>query len=295
MMEMTAPRRRVRMYLPAGLSFGAGLTGLLFITTLVVLASLIAPHDPNAQDIANARVPPIWHGLLYGDAAATTQHLLGTDKLGRDFLTRLLFGGRVSLGVALVVVVISSCIGVSLGLIAGYVGGKADAVISFIVSVRLSLPAVLVMLIAAAVFGSSLTNLVLVLSFLLWDRFCIVTRALAKEQSSRGYIEAAWISGCSSIRLLFGEMLPNLVGPLTVVATIEMANAILLEAAMSFLGLGAQPPTPSWGLMLAEAKEDLFFHSWMITLPGLMIFALVLSFNLLGDALRDHFAVESRI
>jgi peptide/nickel transport system permease protein len=150
------------------------------------------------------------------------------------------------------------------------------------------------MLVVAALFGSSLVNLTLVLSFLLWDRFCIVTRTLAKEQSSRDYVEAARIAGCSPAWLLSREMLPNMVGPLTVVATVEMANAVLLEAALSFLGLGSQPPTPSWGLMLAEAKEDLFFNSWMITLPGLMIFALVLSFNLIGDGLRDYIAIEGR-
>ena len=295
MTEVVLPRRSALTYLPAEVSLVIGLTALFVIATLTVVAPLVAPYDPNAQDIANARVPPIWHLLFYDDPAATTQHLLGTDKLGRDFLTRLLYGGRVSLSVALAVIAISGCIGITLGLVAGYFGGKIDAVVSFVVSVRLSLPAVLVMLIAAALFGTSLANLILVLSFLLWDRFCIVTRSLAKEQSSRGYIEAARISGCSPVRLLFSEMLPNLLGPLTVVATVEAANAILLEAAMSFLGLGSQPPTPSWGLMLSEAKEDLFFNPWMITLPGVMIFILVLSFNLIGDGLRDSIAVEAKI
>ena len=287
-----APRRRPlpsvvvrtgRLLRKAGrhTGFVIGAVILLAFVGVALLAPVLTAFDPYLPDIGNRLKPPFWHD------AAVAGHPLGTDQLGRDYLTRLLYGTQISLLVGFGSVAISAGIGITLGLVAGYFGGRVDAVISFVITTRLSMPVVLVALAVVAIAGGSLTTVVLVIGLLLWDQFAVVARAATQQARSADYVRAAEAIGCSTPHILFREILPNVSAPLIVVATVELANAILLEAALSFLGLGVQAPLPSWGLMLSEAKNFMFFSPWLITLPGLCLFALTMAINLLGDGLRD--------
>jgi peptide/nickel transport system permease protein len=203
-------------------------------------------------------------------------------------------GARISLLIGFSTMLISGVVGASLGILAGYFGGRIDLAVNFLVATRLSLPVVLVALAVVSLVGSSLTVVIAVLGFLLWDRFAVVLRSATQQVRSQEYITAARAIGCSNLRILLSEVLPNVMGPLIVVATLEVAHAILLESALSFLGLGVQPPTPSWGLMVAEARGLMFFDPWLIALPGGALFVLVLAINLFGDGLRDLMAPQSR-
>lgn len=276
-------------------SLTIGLVGLGIVVLLAVFAPLITSHDPYLQSLASRRIPPVWHAWFYDDPKAGWLHPLGTDKLGRDYLARLLYGARISLTIGFATVTIACLIGTTLGIVAGYFGGRIDAIVSFVISTRLSMPIVLVALAVVALHGSSLKIIIAVLGFLLWDRFAVVMRSVTRQAKSKEYVTSAYAVGCSHWRIVLGEILPNVMTPLIVVATIEIANAILFEAALSFLGLGVQPPLPSWGLMLAEGKSEVFFSPWMITIPGLALFSLVLFVNLLGDGFRDAFAAETRL
>lgn len=267
--------------------FMVGFLLLLFVGVVALFAPLIAPHDPNKQDLLARLAPPVFMG---GD----WKHLLGTDALGRDYLSRLIYGARVSLLIGFTAALISAVIGTVLGVLGGYFGGKVDAVVMFIVSVRLALPATLVALAVVALFGGSLTVVVSVLGLLLWDRFAVVLRSATMQVRQMDYIAAAEVLGASLPRILFKDVLPNVMNHLIVIVTLEMAHAIILEAALSFLGLGVQPPTPSWGLMISEGKEMLLFESWLITIPGIALFILVFSINMLGDGIRDVTAPEGR-
>ena len=269
-----------------GFLIGAGILGLIVLAALA--APLIAPHDPYAQDVSRRLIPPIWQ------AKGTWDHVLGTDKLGRDYLSRLLYGGQISLLIGISAALISGVIGTVLGLCAGYFGGWVDSVVSYIVTTRLAMPVVLVALAMASLVGGSLKVVVLVLGFLLWDRFAVVTRAATQQIRNQDFVSAARASGLTDLRIVLQEILPNILNALIVVATLEMAHAILLEAALSFLGLGVQPPLPSWGLMIAEGKQYMFFQPWVITIPGVALLFLVLAINLLGDGLRDITAPEGR-
>jgi peptide/nickel transport system permease protein len=278
------PRGRIWRHL--GFLFGASLLATMLL--VAIFAGFLAPHDPYAQDLAKRMIPPFWH------AAGGWEHPLGTDPFGRDYLSRLIYGTRISLLIGGSVALISGVIGTALGLAAGYFGGKVDFVVSFVITVRLALPVILVALAAVALMGGSLLVVIVVLGFLRWDRFAVVMRATTQQIASLDYIAAARASGASHLRIVWREVMPNVVNNLMVVATVEASAAILLEASLSFLGLGVQPPLPSWGLMISEAKPYLFFNPWLITLPGSLIVALVLAINLLGDGLRDLTAPEGR-
>ncbi|WP_184584358.1 ABC transporter permease [uncultured Sulfitobacter sp.] len=258
-----------------------GGTLLAVIILIALLAPLLAPHDPIAQDLSRRLLPPFWHDR------AVPEHLLGTDHLGRDYLSRMIYGARVSLGVGLGVILVSGTIGITLGLIAGYFGGWIDMVISFAITTRLSLPIVLVALAAVALGGASLTTLITVLGLLLWDRFAVVTRAAAQSLRHQEFIMGLRSIGASRMRILFLEILPNMRATILVVVSLEVANVILLEAALSFLGLGVRPPTPSWGLMISEGRDNILFDPWLIALPGSALCLLVLAVNLFGDGMRD--------
>jgi peptide/nickel transport system permease protein len=249
-----------------------GLLGLALIVAMAIFAPLFTQYDPYRQDLLHRRLPPIWHAWIWGDDTATAAHLLGTDKVGRDYWTRLVFGARVSLIVGFTTAVVSGAIGTAIGITAGYWGGRIDMAASFLIQSRLAMPIILVALAAVSIFGASLPVIILVASLLLWDRAAVVTRTTTQQIRQRDFV--------------LTEILPNLSGALGVILTIEMGNAILLEAALSFLGLGIRPPAPSWGLMLAEAKEDIFFAPWAITIPGTALFLLVLSVSLVGDGLQ---------
>ena len=276
--------RRVRAH--AGLLIGGGL--LLLIVVLALAAPLIAPHDPYAQDLTRRMVPPVWYGK------GSWTHVLGTDNLGRDYLSRLLYGGRISLLIGLFVMLISGTIGTTLGLLGGYFGGRVDAAVSFVTTTRLAMPLILVALAVVATIGGSLLVVMLVLGLLKWERFAVVTRAAAQQVRSQDYVAAAKAAGASTPRIIFTEVLPNIVPQLVVVATVEAASAILIEASLSFLGLGVQPPLPSWGLMIAEAKAFMFFSFWLIALPGSALALLVLAINMVGDGIRDVSAPDDR-
>jgi len=269
-----------------GLMIGAGILG--FIVLLALLAPLIAPYDPHAQDLAKRLVPPWWY------EGGSRAHPLGTDNLGRDYLSRIIYGARISLLIGCAVMVISGLIGTALGLAAGYFGRRVDMVLTFILTVRLALPLILVALAIVATVGGSLTVVILVLGLLKWDRFAVVMRAATQQVRALDYIAAAQATGASTLRIVLGEVLPNVLPQLVVVATVEAASAILLEAALSFLGLGVQPPVPSWGLMIAEAKTYMFFSMWLIAIPGVALSLLVLSINMVGDGIRDVTAPGGR-
>ncbi|HEY8610237.1 MAG TPA: ABC transporter permease [Roseomonas sp.] len=260
------------------------------ITLLAIFAPLVSPHDPYAQSLDTRMLPPAFVDAERADPA----HPLGTDNLGRDYLSRLIYGARISLLIGFFTMLVSGTIGTALGVAAGYFGGWTDTVVSFLITTRLSLPVVMVALAVVAVLGGSLQVVVLVLGLLLWDRFAVVMRSATLQVRGREYVTAARAIGCSVPRILWGEVLPNVVSGLVVIASYEMAQAILLEAALSFLGLGVQPPLPSWGLMVSEAKELMLFEPWMIMLPGTAICVLVLAINLLGDGIRDVTAPEGR-
>jgi len=277
-------RRRMRGH--AGLLIGAGVLALIVLMALA--APWLAPQDPFAQDLARRLIPPVWH-----DNGSWT-YPLGTDMLGRDYLSRVIYGSRISLLIGFSVMLISGVIGAVLGIVAGYFGGRTDLVVTYLITVRLSLPVILVALTTVALVGSSLWMVILVLGLLKWDRYAVVLRSATQQVRNLDYVTAARAIGCPTWRIIAGEVLPNVSSHLIVVATLEMGSAILLEAALSFLGLGVQPPLPSWGLMISEAKAYMFFSPWLITIPGLALFALVLAINLLGDGVRDVTAPEGR-
>ena len=277
---------RRRMFGHYGFLLGAGVIGVIVLMALA--APLLAPHDPYTQDLLARLQPPVWKNN------GSWEHPLGTDHLGRDYLSRLLYGAQISLLIGLGAALISGLIGTVLGMAAGYFGGRVDMLVTFMITVRLSMPVVLVSLAVVALVGGSLQVVISVLGLLLWDRFAVVMRASTLHVRSLEYVNAAKAVGCSTARVLFSEIMPNVMNNLIVVATLEMAHAILLEAALSFLGLGVQPPLPSWGLMVSEGKDMMYFEPWLITIPGVALFLLVLAINLLGDGLRDLTAPENR-
>jgi peptide/nickel transport system permease protein len=279
---------RRRIFRHWGLLISSGI--LLVIVLMALFAPLLAPHDPYDQQLARKLIPPIWHAT----PKTTWVHPLGTDQLGRDYLSRLIYGAQISLLIGFSAMIISGVIGTLLGMVAGYFGGRIDMVVSFLVTTRLSMPIVLVALAVVSIVGSSLTVVIWVLGLLMWDRFAVVMRSATQQIRAREFVTAAQALGCSTTRILFTEVFPNVLNQLIVVATLDMAQAILLEAALSFLGLGVQPPTPSWGLMVSEAKGLMFFDAWLITIPGAALFLLVLAINMLGDGLRDVTAPENR-
>lgn len=287
-LQHPSPRRLllIRARNHRGLMIG----GLIVLAALLVAltAPLIAPYDPFAQDLSRRLLPPVWH------ERGSWAHVFGTDALGRDYLSRLIHGARVSLLIGVCAALGSGLIGTTLGLIAGYYGGWVDNVVTFFVSVRLALPVVLVALAIVSVFGGSLWIVVAVLSLLLWDRFAVVVRSATQQLRAQEFVTAARAMGASTPRILIVELLPNLIGPLVVIASLEIAHAILLESALSFLGLGVQPPTPSWGLMVSEGRGMVFFDPRLIALPGAAIAILVLGINLIGDGLRDVLTPEGR-
>ena len=264
------------------LAFRLGVAIVVGIALIALLAPWITPADPFGQNLEARMIPPIW---MDGGVAG---HWLGSDQLGRDYLSRLIYGARISMLIGTLVVICSGAIGITLGVIGGFFGGRVDAVVMFIITCRLSIPLILVALTVVSFVGSSLAVVVFTLGLLLWERFAVVARTTTMQVRTLDYISAAWAAGCSLPHILLREVLPNIVQHLIVVATLEMALAILLEAALSFLGLGVPAPLPSWGLMIAEAKDYMYFSPWVILVPGTALFALVLGINLLGDGLRDQ-------
>ena len=284
------PRQLLRRRIVGHAGFVTGAVVLVAIVLLAVLAPLIAPHDPYDQVLSRKLIPPVW----YDHPKATWEHILGTDQLGRDYLSRLIYGARISLTIGFTAMLISGVIGTTIGVLAGYFGGRVDMVANFVITTRLSMPVVLVALAVVSLIGSSLTVVIWVLGLLIWDRFAVVMRSATMQVRGLDFVASARALGCSTPRILLSEIMPNIVNSLIVVATVEMAHAIILEAALSFLGMGVQPPEPSWGLMISEARGLIFFEPWLIMIPGAALFSLVLAINLLGDGIRDVTAPEGR-
>lgn len=257
-----------------------GLAVVVLIVGVSVLAPLLTTHDPVKPSLGNRLLPP-W------TVTQSVLHLLGTDQLGRDILARLLYGGRVSLLVGASTVVFAGTIGVFLGLVAGFFGGRLDAVVMRLADVQLGFPIVLLAILLIAIFGPGMWKLVLILAAGSWVVYARTVRGVVLSLREHEFVEAARALGSGSARLIGCHILPNLIAPVMVIATIQVGQAILLESALSFLGLGVQPPTPSWGVMISEGRGYIHRAWWLVTVPGLLLALLVICMNMVGDGLRD--------
>jgi len=254
---------------------------MVIVIGSAVAAPWIAPDDPLMVDIRHRLAPPAWM------AGGTAAHLLGTDQVGRDLLSRVIYGGRVSLIIGTSAVVVSATIGVLLGLGAGYFAGRIDWTIMTLVNVMLTFPFVLLALAVIAVLGPSLINMIIVLGVADWPLYARVIRAETLAIREREFVLAGRALGMSHGRIVFGQILPNLISVIVVIATLQVARVIILESFLSFLGLGIQPPTPAWGNMLGEGRVYMLNSWWIAAFPGLAIFTTTLAINLMGNALRD--------
>ena len=258
--------------------------GLVIVCAVLLLAAFanqIAPYAPDLTDTSVFLVPPAWQS---GGSAA---HLLGTDAIGRDILSRLIFGARLSLLIGVAVVVISIVAGTVLGLLSGYIRGVFEVLVMRLMDIILTLPSLLLAIVIVAILGPGLMNAMLAVAIVVLPHYVRITRAAVIAEASRDDVTAARMGGASHLRLMFSEILPNCTAPLIVQASLGISAAILDAAALGFLGLGAQPPSPEWGTMLADAREFVLRAWWVVTFPGLAILITVLAFNLLGDGLRD--------
>lgn len=253
---------------------------LLLCILIAAFAPYVAPHDPTAANLLHRLQPPSWTG---GEG----NYILGTDQLGRDILSRIIYGTRIAIIVGLSAVTLAAIIGVTLGLIAGYFGGWYDRIIMRMVDTLISIPNILLYLTVLGVFGPSLTTLCLVIGLINWTTFARVVRGEVLTVKQREYVEASQASGQRTAKLLIRHILPNITAPLIVVATLNVASIIVLEASLSFLGLGVQPPAVTWGRMLAEGRTYVSTAWWLATFPGLAITVLGLSLIFVGDWLRD--------
>jgi len=259
-------------------------TGLVYIIIMLVIAigaNVIAPHGPAEQFRDALLRPPVWQ------EGGSWKFLLGTADVGRDILSRLMYGARLSLLVGCLVVVLSLILGVVFGLFAGYYGGVVDATIMRIVDIMLALPSLLLALVLVAIFGPSIVNASLALTFVALPHYVRLTRAAVLVEVNRDYVTASRVAGAGSARQMFVNILPNCLAPLIVQASLGFSNAILDMAALGFLGMGAQPPTPEWGTMLSDVLQFAQSAWWVVTFPGVIILLTVLAFNLMGDGLRD--------
>jgi dipeptide transport system permease protein len=258
-----------------------GLAVVAFLLLLALFAPWIAPHAPDATNPAAFLRPPAWQ------QGGGWSHPLGTDAIGRDILSRLIWGARLSLSIGVAVVTISVAVGIALGLVAGFARGLTEIFIMRLMDIVLTLPSLLLAIVIVAILGPGLVNAMLAVAVVVLPHYVRITRASVIAEVSRDYVTAARVSGAGTLRLMFSEVLPNCAAPLIVQASLGVSTAILDAAALGFLGLGAQPPSPEWGTMLADAREFVLRAWWVVTFPGLMILAAVLAFNLLGDGLRD--------
>jgi peptide/nickel transport system permease protein len=247
-----------------------------------IFAPFLAPHDPIKGSLRARLKPPAW---VQGGSLT---HPLGTDKVGRDILSRIIYGARISLVVSMVAIVVSGVIGITLGLIAGYFGGKLDALIMRLVDISLGLPVILLALVFVAVIGPSFGTVIIVTAVLLWARYARQVRGETLSIRERDFIARARVAGASHFRIMFRYIFPNVINSLTVLATLQIGAIILLESALSFLGAGIPRPTPTWGSMIADGRELIVVAWWIAMFPGLAIMLTVLSLNLLGDWLRDY-------
>ncbi|WP_342358792.1 ABC transporter permease [Terrarubrum flagellatum] len=282
----------MRNALRALLNSRAGLFGFALIVVLVALA-LLAPAlglpDPVRSNLRARMLAPTWTGLF-----APGPHPLGTDQVGRDILSRIIYGSRITLMVAGCAVILGGIVGVFLGIVAGYRGGITDRILMRLVDIQLAIPLMLLALLVVAALGPSLTNLIVVLAVTSWIRYARIVRGQVLTLREREFVQSARAVGASTMRIMMRHILPNVMTPALVVATLELARVIIMDAALSFLGLGVQPPAASWGRMLAEGRVYISTGWWIVTFPGLAIVLTVLSVNLFGDWLRDIFDPKMR-
>lgn len=259
--------------------FGGVVMCLLVIAA--VGAPLLAPHDPALTDLRARNTPPAW------EAGGSTRHLLGTDPVGRDLLSRIIYGARVSLSISLVVTVLAAALGVFLGLLAGYYGGWLDQVLMRIADLFLAFPFILLAITIIAVLGAGVTNLIVVFVVAGWVTYARLVRGQVLSVKQAQYIEAVRVAGARDSRVLVRHILPNVIAPVIVLATLQIGNVVLAESALSFLGLGVNPSIPTWGTMINEGRLYVYNAWWVITFPGLTILVAVLGINMFGDWLRD--------
>ncbi|MBW2677254.1 MAG: ABC transporter permease [Deltaproteobacteria bacterium] len=265
----------------------AGMLIVLFFVFAAIFAPLLSPHDPVEISLYDQLKPPIWH------EKGTWKNILGTDDLGRDILSRLIYGSRVSLMVSVFSVGLAFSLGTLFGSVAGYYKGKLDSVIMRVMDIILAFPYLLLAIVVVAFLGPSLKNCMMAIGITYIPRFARIVRGSVLEESEKDYVMAARSIGAKDWRIIFIAIIPNCLGPLIVQTTLSFASAILDAAALSFLGLGAQPPTPEWGAMIARSRSLILRASWVMTFPGIAILLAVLGFNLFGDGLRD--ALDPRL
>ncbi len=259
----------------------SGLVILALVIGVAIFADFIAPHSAVEQFRNFTKLPPAWV------EGGNKEFLLGTDALGRDMLSRLIYGARISLFIGLSVMIVSVIAGIALGLIAAYLGGAVDAVMMRLMDLILSIPSLVLAILVVSILGPSLTNTIVAVSVVYLPNYVRLVRASALAEFNKDYVIAAKVAGVGPIRLMFKTVLPNCLAPLIVQAALGVSNAILEAAALGFLGLGAQPPVPEWGAMLADSREFIRSNPWIVTLPGLAILISVVAINLFGDGLRD--------
>ncbi|WP_111559884.1 ABC transporter permease subunit [Paracoccus sediminilitoris] len=259
----------------------AGLVVFSLLVVVAIFAPLLAPHGAATQYRDALLLPPVWQ------EGGNSRFLLGTDAVGRDMLSRLIYGAQYSLFIGVVVVSIALVGGIIIGLVAGFFRGWVDAIIMRIMDLILAFPSLLLALVLVAVLGPGLTNAMIAIAIVYQPHFARLTRAAVMGEMEREYVTAARVAGAGNMRLMFKTILPNCLAPLIVQATLSFSSAVLDSAALGFLGMGAQPPTPEWGTMLAEAREFILRAWWVVTFPGLAILISVLAINLMGDGLRD--------
>jgi dipeptide transport system permease protein len=275
------PLRELWAYFRQNRGAVIGLVTVLLLVVVAIFADVIAPHSPIEQYRESTLLPPMWQ------EGGNASFVLGTDPVGRDMLSRLIHGTRLSLIIGLVSVVLSLGAGIVLGLIAGFYRGAAETAIMRLMDVMLALPSLLLAVAVVAILGPGLINAMYAIAIVLLPHYARLTRAAVIGEFSKDYVNASRIAGAGTLRLMFNAVLPNCAAPLIVQATLGFSTAILDAAALGFLGLGAQPPTPEWGSMLASALEFIQRAWWVVTFPGLAILICVLAFNLMGDGLRD--------
>ncbi|MGQ0710691.1 MAG: ABC transporter permease subunit [Rhodoferax sp.] len=276
-----SPLRDFWRYFSANKGAVAGLYVVLAVLLMAAFAPWIAPHAPNTTDNSVFLVPPAWQ------EGGSSAHWLGTDAIGRDILSRIIHGARLSLLIGIAVVTLSVVSGTVIGLLAGYFRGVFEIAVMRAMDIILTLPSLLLAIVIVAILGPGLMNAMLAVAIVVLPHYVRITRAAVISEASRDYVTAARMGGAGHLRLMFSEILPNCAAPLIVQASLGISTAILDAAALGFLGLGAQPPAPEWGTMLADAREFVLRAWWVVTFPGLAILVTVLAFNLLGDGLRD--------
>jgi dipeptide transport system permease protein len=265
----------------------AGLIVVSFVILIALFAPLLAPYDPLEQVKGATRLPPFWAN------GSDPRFILGTDAVGRDMLSRLMYGARISLFIGLSVMIVSMIVGVALGLAAAWFGGILDVIIIRVMDLIMAIPSLVLAILIIAIIGPSLTNTIIAVTIVYLPRYVRLVRASALAELSKDYVTAAKVAGVGPFRLMTRTVLPNCLAPLIVQAALGVSDAILEAAGLGFLGLGAQPPTPEWGAMLANTRDLMLSHPWVMALPGLCILITVMAINLMGDGLRD--ALDPRL